>query len=438
MTEPRDEVFALLDQLVDDPTPDPPIQAVVIAGQRRRRRARSASVGLAAAAVAAIIGGSLAIAGGSGSRPTPMIQAPSLAGPTATQLAHGHWIPIPTPPAGFCDPLVIPAGRRLVALNVGYGKCGPVAAIYDAAANTWRRIRSPGPAFYSGTHGVWTGGSLVLVSSTGITARWRPATDAWQPLGQLPDVRPTPFGHGQPAAPGVANLLWTGSRVLANAMTAARATTYELDSDGEWSALASFTEPAKGIVFDVPMAINGNTIYALVATTRVHNNPHNYFTSGSVRLAQLAGDKWVASSRVSHVPKSQLTLASVVGGIAVIGDACPGEASCTEDVGEAAVIKPGHPVARLLAPESFPIQYDIAAGSNAIVATYPDGAGSYGSLVVHAPQPGTTAIYDITANRWLSGPRAPHGGQELTAHWTTAGVVDLDTRGGGWLLRPAR
>lgn len=446
MTEPRDEVFALLDLAVGDPTPQPPIHAVVAAGRRRRRQARGVVVGSAAVAVAVVIVGSLAIAGGTSGTTASPLKAPSLAGPSAAALAHGHWVKIPKPPLTLRYPLVIEAGRQLVTVNTyntaSYGNRFaplPAAAAYDAATNSWRKIATPDIAVDARAHGVWTGDSLVLVDEDGTATRWNASTNEWQRLPAVPDARPTIVRSGGASAPGVTDLLWTGHHVLANAVDTDHATTYELDNDGKWRTLATFTEPKHGLIFDAPMAVDDGSIYALAATAVLHNNPHDRYTSGSVSLVQLSGNRWIASSPARQTPRSDLKVVTVRGGIAAIGQRCPGGAACTIYSGSASVIHPGTAAARLRSPVGFPYQRDVAAGANAIVLTFPDGNESYGTPTVsgRGDRPGATKIYDTTAHRWLTGPRAPHKALQLNAYWTSAGVADLGNHG-GWLLRPAR
>ena len=94
------------------------------------------------------------------------VEAVPVGGPSAQQLARGHWIQIPLAPIRLCDALAAWDGRDLIVVEHGYPPCRPAAAAYDPVANSWRAIAAP-PSFIG--HGqapvsAWGGGQLMLIS----------------------------------------------------------------------------------------------------------------------------------------------------------------------------------------------------------------------------------------------------------------------------------
>jgi hypothetical protein len=438
MTDVREQIFALLDSTVDSPFPEPPIDEVVRAGQRRRAQRRVLAVGAIAITTAAVVLGITGIMTATTPSGHPVPTAMPVSGPHAIQLAHGQWIHIRKPPIELCNPSITTADDRLIVLELGNKPCPRAAAIYDASTNQWRVITAPPQAIGMTTLAAWTGRSLVTVNAFGVTMRWTQVTDNWQQLGSVPDAKPFVVPPHPPYARGVSDLVWTGRQILANVTNEKVARTYGLGTSGQWSQVAELPEPRHGVIFDAPMAVDAGSVYALAATSVIHDNPDDYFISGSVQLLRLDGDTWIPEQTTrSGLPKSQLTMTAVRGGIVVTGAACPGQQACTEEVGRAAFLVPGQKTDGLMPPHGGPYPYDMTAGGTAVVVTYPAGRESYGAIVDRGPKPGSTSIYDLTTSRWITGPRAPHGVAELFAHWTSAGVVDLGVHGEGWLLRPS-
>ncbi len=429
MSDLDHEVFALLDRAAARPVADPPIDRVVAGGRRlRRRRGAQALVGVGIVAAAVIAGAALA-GRAPAARTSAPVTAQPLGGPSAQRLAHGHWVSVPAAPVELCNPMAVWDGSALVVFEGPFNKCAPVAAAYDPRSNTWATLAPPPSTVGVEPAAAWGGGRLVLISNkTGAAFAWTPRSDHWQPIADLP-------------ATGVSSLTWTGSTfvaITANQTTTAHA--YRLGAAG-WQSLPDLPPPTTGVISWADGMVDDGAFYAYALVNIHHRNPNDSYVSGHVALWRLSAGRWVAVHLSAGAPKSDVILTGVAGGTIAAGSACPG--LCTLEDAELSLLRPGHDpsVIRLRPPRPssrVPYPYDIAAGAQAVVLTYPDGVDSIGYIALpgSGPAPGTTVIDDLATQTWLAGPTIPGAGRVHSAswgtYWTPYGV--LSSR---WLLRPA-
>jgi hypothetical protein len=434
MTDENTEIVALLDRYVANPYVDPPTAAIIAAGRRRLRRIRAAGVVGSIVAVAVVIGG-VSIAIGGSARDThgglPVITG---TGPSASRLAHGHWIKIPKTPIRLCDPLSVSIASAVVVLSEPYDgdgsvpSCRGAAALYDPRMNQWRKL--PTPKYSTNQDrwiAAWGGGRLVLVSAlNGRTQSWQPGAKGWTELPSLDK-------------PGARSMIWSGSEFVLNTVNVdyshntGTAATFALDGT-TWKALATIPQPARGYVADSQLVEYGSSTYALTNNQNHHNNPGDSFISGSVHLYRLDDNSWTALPIPKGVPKTQLRLTSTPFGIVVAGSRCP--SSCTLEVADAALVRPragGSTTVTSLRPPNNLVPYpsDTTTGPSAFVLTYPQAA--IGDITIPTPKIGPVQIFDLARTRWLKGPTETKGSRAIgDPVWTNYGVVT-----DGWLLRPA-
>src|SRR5262245_61942541 len=197
-----------LRDLLGRPTePEPPIGHLAAnslrAGVRLRRLRLALGAAASAAAVAAISLVTATLTGPPGRAPAPVrATAKPAPGPSAWQLAHGHWVRMPPAPLKMCGNLAQWDGRDLVVIQEPSGGCPLGAAEYDPRANRWTTIAPPPMLKHQWAVAASGGGQLVLVLNTGATYSWRPATGRWQRLGTLPAGRNS------------FSVAWTGSTFL--------------------------------------------------------------------------------------------------------------------------------------------------------------------------------------------------------------------------------
>lgn len=123
---------------------------------------------------------------------------------------HNTWTKVPDSPFSSGDAIGAWTGREVIVVSGG-GRA-VVAAAYDPEANSWRRLAAPPLANGASAmnHALWTGSELVVVGvadegergSVDQVAVYDPAADSWRkgslPSGPLPD-----FGDA----------VWTGTEV---------------------------------------------------------------------------------------------------------------------------------------------------------------------------------------------------------------------------------
>jgi hypothetical protein len=374
------------------------------------------------------------------------------AGPSAQQLAHGHWIQIPAAPIALCDPLPVWDGRDLVVVEAGLSWCPRAAAAYNPRANRWTTIAAPprvisaipSRKFSQEPVAAWGGGQLMLVSPvTGVTVTWSPATGQWHRTAAVPSA-------------GTVSVGWTGSRFLVItarmiAVNTGVAQAFAL-SGGRWTRLPDLPQPGRGRIVDAATATDDGVVYALAEINVVHTDPNDMFTSGHVNLLRLTAAGWTRLPVDPGAPRSQLALTPVAGAILATGSGCPG--ICMEEDGAVALLRPGasHSTIPLQPKAGVPYPSGIAAGGPAVVVTYANGIGGPPRPAADEPAPGLTEIYDITTGSWLKGPTAAISrsspGTYFGADWTPYGVMSIGRARsaiggesgyfGGWLLRPAK
>ena len=358
-------------------------------------------------------------------------------GPSAQQLAHGHWIRIPPVPIGLCDSLARWDGHALVVIEPAFRPCSSGAAAYDPKTNRWAKSAAPPKLIGLNPLAAWGGGRLIVVSRrTGATVTWSPAIRHWHQIRSVPSAN-------------VVSAVWTGRKFLvitASLITSGRKSAHAYALTGNrWSGLPNLPQPRKGRIVGAVAAAGPGAVYA-IATIASPGAARDLNVSGSVELLRLAAASWRPVPLSPAVPRSQLALTTVSGGIVAAGSGCLALALCMEEDGAAALLRLGaRPETIPLTPAAgVPYPYDIAAGGQAIVVAYQNGLGTVeppGS----GPVPGSSTIYDIAAGRWLPGPTSPGIGGSAGAYWTAYGVVCLGQRTnvgsthnfGGWLLRPA-
>ena len=165
--------------------------AVRLAPPPRRRGLRVAAVLLVVAGAAAAV----AQLGPTGHR----------ADRAATRTDEGRWERLPDPPIPVANNGVVWTGKE--AIVFGDGARADMAAAYDPATRTWRRLPDlPDAVVGVGIRGVWTGREVVafpIQEKVTRAAAYDPATDAWR---VLPGTYPTVWLG--------TTLAWTGDRVL--------------------------------------------------------------------------------------------------------------------------------------------------------------------------------------------------------------------------------
>lgn len=366
---------------------------------------------------------------------------PVVGGPTAEQLARGHWVRIPAAPIRLCDGRAVWDGRDVLMVDPGYPPCRPAAALYDPADNRWTRIAAP-PAGAGGSPVIaWGGGRLLLVSwQTGAAIAWDRASGRWLRLERLP-------------ARDAVSAAWTGREFLVISTrrlgpNKGTASAFGLRGD-RWTRLPDLPRPGRGRVTEGVAVTYHGVVYALAEVDVWHLDPSDTYLSGYSELLRLTRTSWVRMPLPAGVPVSMPGLTQVSGALLVLGSACPG-AMCTIWDGAAALLAPGvrTRVVPLRPRPGVPYPYNFAAGPGAIVVVYSDGLGRI-VRVGAGPRPGRSLIYDIATGRWLNGPTAPETRADEASVpglvWTPYGVISLsqeivsnDVHGhpGGWLLRP--
>jgi N-acetylneuraminic acid mutarotase len=118
------------------------------------------------------------------------------AGATTSRPLAGSWRLLPKAPITPNDGGLasVWTGRQMIVFGRS-GKQGPagstfhrvsVAAAYDPARNTWRRLSPPGPTpSYLDNHAVWTGKEM-LVWGQGVRLGYNPSTNRWRRLPGSP------------------------------------------------------------------------------------------------------------------------------------------------------------------------------------------------------------------------------------------------------------
>jgi hypothetical protein len=157
----------------------------------RRRGLRVAAALLVATGAAAAVAG-LGLTGHPGDR-------------AATRTDAGRWERLPDPPIPVANNGVVWTGKEAIVFSDG--PRADMAAAYDPATRTWRRLPDlPTPAVGVGIRGVWTGREVVafpIQEKVTHAAVYDPATGAWR---VLPGTYPTVWLR--------TTLAWTGDRVL--------------------------------------------------------------------------------------------------------------------------------------------------------------------------------------------------------------------------------
>jgi hypothetical protein len=442
--------------MMDEPTlrgllgratePEPPIgqlaSRALRAGVQLRRRRLAMGAAASAAAVAAVSLVTATLTDAPARAPAPVsATAKPAQGPSAWQLAHGHWVRMPPAPLKMCGNLAQWDGRDLVVIQEPSGGCPLGAAKYDPRANRWSTIPAPPMLKRQWAVAASGGGQVLLVLNTGATYSWRPATGRWQPLGALPAGR------------NRFSVAWTGSTFLVTRLyrwkTAGPVQAFELTGH-RWKQLPDLPEPAAGRMDDAPAVAFNGAVYVFAHITVTHHTDQNgqpgSYETGYVQLLRLTSAGWTQVPLGSGGPKSEVALTLVNGAILAAGTSCG--ALCTVDNGIAALIRPGpeQSVIRLKPQPGVPYPMNFAAGARAIVVTYTGGIG--GLPGGHQPPPGACYIYDVATGTWQPGPTAPATPRIAgPAYWTPYGVISLGvTFGGkvpalahigGWLLRPA-
>ena len=350
------------------------------------------------------------------------------AGPSAAQLADGHWVRMAAPPIPVCETATgVWDGSALVIIESGTAPCRTGAEAYDPATNRWGRLPAPPPPVGQYPLTAWGGGKLVLVSSrTGSAAAWSPSARRWLGLPRVP-------------ATTVISLTWTGAMFLAiTSRQAYQATGRAWRLAGRrWRPLPSLPPVWHGWYASAPAATVGRSVYVLAHEFHGKLSKHNI--SGSSRLLRRTAAGWT----VLPLPRPAaqgwaLLLAALDGRLLATGTSCSAM-GCMEEIGAASLITPGAgpsgPHATALSPPGsigLPFPQGIAAGPRAVVVTYSVGGNT---LAGSGADSRDVRIYDPLTGRWLTGPRAANTSGSA-AYWTPDGVVSLG-QDGGWLLRPA-
>jgi hypothetical protein len=412
------------------------------AGVRLRRRRQALSASASAVAVAAISVVAVALAGGPGLPPAAVrATAQPAQGPSAWQLAHGRWVPMPPAPLKMCGNLAVGDGRDLVVIQEPSGGCPLGAAEYDPRANRWTTITAPPLQKHQWAVAAYGGGQVLLVVDTGATYSWRPATGRWQPLNSLPAGRDR------------FSVTWTGTSFLVTRLyrwaTPGPGQAFKLTGH-RWKPLPDLPQPAAGRMDDAPAVVYKGAVYVLAHITVTHHTDQNgqpgSYETGYVEALRLTAAGWTRVRLGPGGPRSGLALTPVNGAILAAGSSCG--ALCTVDNGVAAQLRPGsgRSITPLKPRPGVPFPMNFAAGARAIVVTYTGGIG--GLPGSHQPPPGTCYIYDVATGTWQPGPTAPATPRIAgPTYWTPYGVISLGVtfggkvpalaRIGGWPLRPA-
>jgi hypothetical protein len=429
--------------------PEPPLSPLtgraVRAGIRLRRRRLVASAALSAAAIAVVSVVTVALTGPS-SLPSATVTATAQPprGPSARQLAHGHWVRMPPAPLKMCGNLAVWDGRDLVVIQEPADGCPVGAAAYDPRANRWTTIAAPPLLKHHWAVAAAGDGQVVLVVNSGATYSWQATTGRWQPLGTLPAGR-NDF-----------SVAWTGTTFLVTRIyhwkTPGPAQVFKL-ARRRWKPLPDLPQPATGRMEQAPAVAFHGAVYVAAQITVTHHTDQNgqrgSYETGYMELLRFTPTGWTQVPLGRGGPKSEFALTQVRGAILAAGSSCGG--MCTVDIGIAALIRPGsdHSVIRLKAPPGMPYPSNIAAGAQAIVITYAEGVSGLPRPSRDEPSRGACYIYDVATGTWQPGPTAPATPRFAgPAYWTRYGVITLgETFGGGkvpalahiggWLLRPA-
>lgn len=413
-------------------------------GVRFRRRGLVLGAAISAAAVAAISLVAVALTSAPGRLPTTVTaMALPAPGPSARQLAHGKWVPMPPAPLKMCGDLAVWDGRELVVIEGPFGGYPLAAAAYDPRANRWTTIPSPPILKHQWAVAAFGGGRIVLVVNSGASYSWSPATRRWRQLGSLP------------AGENRFSIAWSGSTFLVTRLyrwkDGGPVQTYKL-ARGHWESLPDLPQPETGRMQDAPVIASKGGVYVLANIVVPHRTDENgqpgSYETGYAELLRLTTAGWIQVPLGPGAPKSEFQLTRVRGAILAAGSFC-GAICLGGYMGGAALLRPGSEqnLVRLKPPPGVPYPCNFAAGARAIVVTYTAGLGGLPGHV--DPPPGICYIYDVTTGTWQPGPTAPAAPHIAgPAYWTPYGVISLGvTFGGGkvpalahiggWLLRPA-
>lgn len=392
---------------------------VLEAGGRRARprrvtRSVPATLAIAVASAVAAVGALLVVSNSSPVR-TDLESATGArqVGPTARQLADGHWLMTTAPPIYFAYPSTVWDGRALVAFD-GRTAFPAQAAAYHPRTNRWTTTAPPPAAVGASPVGAWGGGQLVLIArETGFVAAWRATTNRWTELPALP-------------VSGVVSLVWSGDHMLA--ITAGSHAAAGASSDDQqahafilgrqrWIQLPDLPRPAWGRVRNATAAVDDGVVYVLATSVRVHHEASQ--VTGSVQLLRLDSSGWTEVPGATGLPLSQLSVVPLARALLVTGSSCAELTRCSGGY-IASLIRPGRTAGATMLnpPDGTPYPGDITGGGRTVVVTGRDR--SYW-------------IYDLITSIWRQGPTAPALVVPSGVYWTPDGVLT-----GGDLLRPAR
>jgi hypothetical protein len=461
----RDRRIAdLLDRAAAGEIAAAPLDELVRRGRARRR----SHVWLAAAATIVVIGvfvgAGFAIQHGDDERPVPVGPAPTSApsvdeqlpdGPTAQDIADGHWTRTSPAPTPLCwDAQTAWAADRLYVVSSSASACAGetdeavpvVVAAYDARHDSWEEL--PAPDDVGAGFTVSTNGDELVVADASGTAAALPvgvAEPAWRSLPAVPEPAPdnshialgvmvnggfVAAGTG-PAGDGVWLLHDNGWEALPRIPHAWSETVSPGPSKEEWLDEQVDGSSTPHLV-QVHLATAGGRLHAFTIVRQDFGS--GFRAKGQAYVFD--GNGWIRLDS-KEFPLSVTHTDPLGSDLLITGSTCPPFGRCPA-MQRQPILVYHWPDQSVVSLSDCPLSIahpEVAAAGAAIIAYNADSTANFDGEHI---EPGDTAVYDPDEQRWLLAPSSPTVREVAVTGWTPYGFVvvsQLDEPGA--ILKPA-